>query len=676
MGASGGEGIHGEGRLLWSPSAADVENANITRFTRWLEQREGVTFPDYAALWEWSTDNLERFWGAVWDYFDIRSETPYRQVLSGRRMPGARWFEGARLNFAWHVLRHNMDAPERRAIVYASENTDVAEMSWGELRRQVGAVAAALRDFGVKPGDRVAAVMPNIPETIVTFLAVASLGAVWSLCSSDMGRSAVLDRFRQIGPRVLVCADGYTYAGKPFDRQEAIAGLVAALPGVEQLVILPRLHAQVDRARFPQAHDWRELAARPQQAEPAMVEAGHPLWVVYSSGATGLPKPIVHGHAGITVEMLLMQSLHCDLRPTDTTQWYTSSGWIMWNAQVGALLAGSAIALYDGSPAYPDLGVLWRFIEKAGVTAFGCGAAYYGNCAKAGLKPRAFADLGRLRAMSSTGSPLSAEAYAWIYGNVRDDIWLSPISGGTDFAGAFICGAPTLPVYAGEMQCRALGHRVESWDPEGRPLVDEVSELVCTLPVPSMPLYFWNDPDNRRYLESYFDVYPGGWRHGDWLKITSRGGAIIYGRSDATINRHGIRMGTAEFYRIVDGFPEIADSLVVDLEFLGRESFLYLFVVPGEGRVIDDTLRQAISARIREQLSARHVPDAIVEAPAVPYTLSGKKLEVPVKRLLLGHPPEKLINRDAMANPESFDWYVDLARRRLAEQEAKARRTG
>jgi len=653
-----------EARLLWTPTAADIEKARITHFTRWLEQREGQSFPDYPTLWQWSVDNLERFWAAVWDYFEVRSERPYDQVLSSHAMPGAKWFQGARLNYADHVLRHHMDAPDRRAIVFGSEDGELGEVSWGELRDKVGAMAAALRGFGVGPGDRVVAVLPNIPETIISFLAVASLGAVWSLCSSDMGKSAVLDRFRQIDPKVLICADGYVYAGKPFDRTDGVAELVEALPGVEQLIILPRLHDGVDRQRFPKAHDWRELAAKTASCPPVAVDADHPLWVVYSSGTTGLPKPIVHGHAGITVEMLLMQSIHCDLGPEDTTQWYTSSGWIMWNAQVAAMAAGSAIALYDGNPAYPDLGVLWRFIEKAQVTVFGCGAAYYGNCAKANLRPREFADLSRLRAMSSTGSPLSAEAYAWIYENVRDDIWLSPISGGTDFAGAFICGAPTLPVYAGEMQCRALGHKVEAWDENGKPLIDAVGELVCTLPIPSMPLYFWNDPGNKRYLDSYFDVYPGVWRHGDWLRITPRGGAIIYGRSDATINRHGIRMGTSEFYRVVDAFPEIADSMVVDLEFLGRESFLYLFVTPKQGAVLDERLKAAINAQIRSQLSARHVPNAIVETPAVPYTLSGKKLEVPVKRLLLGHPPEGLINRDAMANPDSFEWYVALAKER------------
>ncbi|GGC57898.1 acetoacetate--CoA ligase [Chelatococcus reniformis] len=661
-----------EGKLLWTPTAAYVERARITHYMAWLAEHRGLAFTDYQSLWEWSVDNLETFWATVWDHFDIKAERRYDSVLSSREMPGARWFEGARLNYVDQVLRHRGDDPSCRAIVYASEGVPTAEISWGELRAKVAAMAASLAELGVGPGDRVVAIMPNIPETIVSFLAVASLGAVWSLCSSDMGENAVLDRFTQIEPKVLIAADGYRYAGKPFARGAMVAGIARELPSLKAVVILPRLEPAVDHALFPGAHDWSELAARRAPLAILPVAADHPLWVVYSSGTTGLPKPIVHGHAGITLEMVAMQALHCDLGPDDTAQWYTSSGWIMWNAQVAALASGASIAIYDGNPGYPDLGVLWTFVEQARVTVFGAGAAYFAGCAKAGLKPNELADLSSLRALSSTGSPLSAEAYEWIYGNVRSDIWLSPISGGTDFAGAFICGTPILPVYAGEMQCRALGHKVEAFDESGHPVIDEVGELVCTEPVPSMPLQFWNDPGDRRYRESYFEVFPGVWRHGDWIKITPRGGAIIYGRSDATINRHGIRMGTSEFYRLVDEFPEVADSLVVDLEFLGRESFLYLFVVLRDGATLDDRLAGAINVRIRQALSARHVPNAIVAAPAVPYTLSGKKLEVPIKKLLLGHAASGIANRDAMANPTSLDWYIAFAAARTAAEEPAA----
>jgi acetoacetyl-CoA synthetase len=654
-------------KMLWAPTAQDRERSRISAYMHWLAEVHGLHFDDYDSLWRWSTTDVEAFWASVWDFFDIRARTPYRKALSEHVMPGARWFEGAELNLVDQIFRHveGAAAADRAAILYASEKEPLKRISWDELQSQVASFAEALRKMGIRPGDRVAAILPNIPETIVAFLAVASIGGIWSLCSSDMGKVAVVDRFKQIAPRVLIAADGYTYAGKLFDRGEVIAEILDSLPSVEALVMLPRLAETIDRRRFPRAQDWRDLVSAPATLRIEPLPSDHPLWIVYSSGTTGLPKPIVHGHAGILVEYLVLQALHADLGPGDIAQWYTSSGWIMWNAQVGALATGATVALYDGSPAYPDLGVLWRFIETAKVTNFGSGAAYYANCAKAKLEPAKLADLSSLRALSSTGSPLSVEAYEWIYSCVRSDIWLAPISGGTDFAGAFVCGTPTLPVYAGEMQCRALGHKVEAFDDEGRSIIDEVGELVCTEPVPSMPLRFWNDAGDKRYHESYFDVFPGVWRHGDWIRITPLGGAIIYGRSDATINRHGIRMGTSEFYRLVEALPEIADSLVVDLEFLGRESFLYLFVTLRDGIALDDRLREKINTQIRTALSARHVPNAIIAAPAIPYTLSGKKLEVPVKKLLLGKDPEKVASRDALASPESFDWFADFARRQL-----------
>ncbi len=659
--------MQSESKLLWQPGE-EAKRCRMAQYMLWLEREKGLSFPDYASLWEWSVSDIEAFWASIWDYFQFKVATPYKKVLSRREMPGATWFEGATLNYADQVLRHTEapDATSRRAIVYTSENGEVREKTWAELRDEIASFAEALRGMGVKRGDRVVAIMPNIPETIITFLAVASIGAIWSLCSPDMGRLAIVDRFRQIEPKAFIAVDGYTYGGKTFDRSEITRAILDDLPSVEHVVILPTVKDAVDTTLFPAASDWRSLASRPAPLRTEIVPFDHPLWVVYSSGTTGLPKPIVHGHGGIIVEAALLHCLHGDVGPGDTIQWYTSAGWIMWNSQVSALAAGAAVALYDGAPAYPDLGVLWRFVEKARVTKFGSGAAYYHNCAKAGLRPNEIADLSSLRGLSSTGSPLSPEGYEWIYSNVRSDIWLAPISGGTDFAGAFVCGVPLLPVYAGEMQCRALGHKVEAWDDNGKALTNEVGELVCSEPVPSMPLYFWNDAENKRYHESYFDMYPGVWRHGDWIRITPTGGAIIYGRSDATVNRYGIRMGTSEFYRLVEEFPEVADSLVVDLEFLGRESFLYLFVKMRDGTVLDKKLEEAILARIRQSLSPRHAPNAILVAPDVPYTLSGKKLEVPVKKLLLGQPPEKVANRDVMANPSSLDWYIALAKERNA----------
>jgi acetoacetyl-CoA synthetase len=658
------------GRVLWEPGAR-AQTCRMAQYMRWLERDRGLSFGDYDSLWEWSVADLPAFWASIWDYFDIKGATPYTAVLSDESMPGAKWFQGATLNYADQVFRHVDEGDSnRRAIAFASENAGLKELSWNELRQQTASLAQSLRDLGVKPGDRVVAIMPNIPETIVTFLATASVGAIWSLCSPDMGPLAIVDRFRQIAPKVLVAVDGYRYGGKAFDRTDVTRSILAELPSVENVIVLPRILDKIETDAFPRALDWRDLTKTPSQLRTEAVPFDHPLWVVYSSGTTGLPKPIVHGHGGILVEALMMQSLHGDIGPGDTVLWYTSSGWIMWNSQVSALASGASIALYDGAPSYPDLGVLWRLIEDARVTKFGSGAAYYQNCTKANLRPKEIADLSSLTSLSSTGSPLSPEAYEWIYANVRGDVWLAPISGGTDFAGAFVCGVPMLPVRAGEMQCRALGHKVEAWNDAGQPVIEEVGELVCTKPVPSMPLYFWGDEGNKRYRESYFDMFPGVWRHGDWIKITRHGGAIIYGRSDATVNRYGIRMGTSEFYRVAEEFNEIADSLVADLEFLGRDSFLYLFVKLRDGAVLDKALEDALVARIRTALSPRHVPNAIIAAPEIPYTLSGKKLEVPVKKLLLGQPPEKVANRDVMANPDSLDWYIELAKARGAHAHA------
>ncbi|MGE5117271.1 MAG: acetoacetate--CoA ligase [Betaproteobacteria bacterium] len=668
----------------------------ILRYARWLAQHRSLDFDvstrsGYEALWQWSISDLSGFWRSIWDYNAIESPAPPGAVLAEPVMPGAKWFPGTEVNYARHLLRHAdaAHAAGHPALLFQDERGAAAgetprAIGWPELRRQVGALAHALQAMGVAPGDRVGAFLPNRPETIVAFLACASIGAVWSVCSPDMGPVAVLDRFRQIEPKVLFAVEGYVYGGIEHDRRAVLAQLLDELPSVRDVVVAGRAPTLPCDRRL---HAFADLAAGDAAFEPRWLPFDHPLWIVYSSGTTGLPKAIVHGHGGIMLEAL-KSGLHNNLGPTvetgDRYHWYSSTGWIMWNSQVGALLGGTTVCIYDGSPSgkagQPDWGTLWRFAASAGATFFGAGAAFYASCLKADVQPQREADLSALRAIGSTGSPLADECYDWIWQRLPrpggERIWLDPISGGTDFAGAFLAGLVTLPVVRGEMQCRCLGAAVYAYSEAdangvGRPLVDEVGELVCTEPMPSMPLRFWNDPGDRRYLDSYFDMYrhPDGrriWRHGDWLRITRTGGGIIYGRSDATINRHGIRMGTAELYRAVEALPEVVDSLVVDLEYLGRESWMPLFVVLREGLALDDALAARIKAAIRSALSARHVPNDIFQVAAVPRTLSGKKMELPVKKLLLGEPPAKVMNRDAMANAGCVDWYVEFAARRAA----------
>ena len=665
----------------------------ITRYLRWLAQEHGLHFDastseGYDALWRWSVTDLHAFWASIWDHFDMQSPTPYETVLVEAVMPGARWFPGAQVNYAQHLFSHAdaAHAAGHPAIVFANEamfeRGELLEMGWPELRRQVASLAAALKKMGVQPGDRVCAILPNIPQTVVAFLACASLGAVWSVCSPDMGPVAVLDRFRQIEPKVLIACDGYTYGGVVHNRLDLLRGLLAELPSVHDVVLLRYLDsapgtAQIAAANLvpPQGtlHDFTELTSHDVPFAPAWLPFEHPLWVVYSSGTTGLPKPIVHGHGGVMIEALKANALHNNVGPSidtgDRYFWYSATGWVMWNSQVGALLGGTTVCIFDGNPAgrigASDLTTLWRFGAAAGVTFFGAGAAFFANCLKAGLEPAKSADLSRLRAVGATGSPLSVESYQWIYDQMpqRDGrfMWLAPISGGTDFAGAFVAGLPTLPVVIGEMQVRCLGAAVEAWNEAGQPLVDEVGELVCVKPMPSMPLYFWNDANNQRYHDSYFDMYPGVWRHGDWIRITPRGGSIIYGRSDATINRHGIRMGTAELYSAVEVLPEVLDSLVVDLEYLGRESYMPLFVVLRDGLTLDAALTKRLKDNIKTALSARHVPNEIFQVSAVPRTLSGKKMELPVKKLLMGTKADQVFKLDAMANADCVGWFVAFA---------------
>lgn len=657
------KGIGASLQPLWEPGEERCAAARISDYMAWLAKRdERLGFASYADLWQWSTDDIEGFWASVWEYFDIQSPTPYSAVLGRDAMPGAEWFPGAQVNYVNQVFRHA--SSDRPAILFADEGGVEQSLSWAELERQVASLASALKQSGVQPGDRVAAYLPNRPEAVVAFLACASVGGIWSICSPDMGPVSVLDRFRQIEPKVLIACDGYRYGGKAFPRMDVVEEVRRELPSLQHIVLVSLLGAEA-RTASEGYLEWEVLVGADVQLQATWLPFDHPLWIVYSSGTTGTPKAIVHGHGGIMLAMSVGLGLHNDLGPQDRYHWYSSTGWIMWNCQVGGLLLGSTICLFDGNPGYPDLQALWKFAEHTRATFFGAGAAFYASCLKAELRPNEIADLSALRSLGSTGSPLSPECYEWIYEHVaQGDLWLTPMSGGTDLAGPFIGGVPILPVYRGEMQCRVLGAAVAAFDEAGNPLIDEVGELVCTRPMPCMPLFFWNDPEGLRYLDSYYDTYPGVWRHGDWIRITPRGGAIIYGRSDATINRHGIRMGTSELYRAVEVLPDILDCMVVDLEYLGKPSYMPLFVVLREGAVLDDSLRTQINSRIRTALTARHVPNEIFVVPEIPRTLSGKKLELPIKKLLLGQPLERVVNPDAMANPKSLDWFVAFADQR------------
>ncbi len=648
---------------LWEPPAELVERSRLREYMRWLAAERGRDFATYDELWRWSVEDLEGFWTSIWEFFDVRADGEPERALASREMPGAEWFVGTSLNYAEHAFAGKDDA--ETAILHASELRELDELSWGELRAQVAAVAAGLRQLGVERGDRVVAYMPNIPEAIVAFLAAASIGAVWSSCSPDFGPASVVDRFAQIEPKVLLAVDGYRYGGKDFDRRETLAHLQAAMPSLERTVVLPYLEAEPDLSPLRDAMRWEELLAAGEGAELRFdrVPFDHPLWVLYSSGTTGLPKAIVQSQGGILLEHLKKLHLHVDAHPGDRLFWFTTTGWMMWNFLVSGLLTRAAIVLYDGNPGHPDMGVLWDLAERAGVTMFGTSASYIAACMKAGVRPGAGRDLSRLGAVGSTGSPLAPEGFDWIYEHLGAGTWLFSTSGGTDLCTAFVGGCALLPVYRGELQARALGAAVESWDDDGRPLTDAVGELVVTEPMPSMPVYFWGDEDGSRYRASYFEMFPGTWRHGDWIEITSRGTAVIYGRSDSTINRSGIRMGTSEIYRAVLSLDEIVDALVVDVPRPGTEGWVPLFVVLREGAELNDELRREIARRVRERCSPRHVPDEVFAIDAVPRTLSGKALEVPVKRILMGTPAEQAASRDSLANPAALDYFVEFAAR-------------
>ena len=691
----------------------------IRLYQNWLREQRGLSFDSYDALWRWSTTELDAFWQSIWDYFDLQSPTPHSAALAENVMPGARWFPGAQVNYVQQVFRHVEAAHAAGFPALVSHNEQsleaglpARELSWPALRSQVASLALHLRAQGLQPGDRVAAYLPNIPEAMVAFLAVASLGGVWSICAPDMGTAAVLDRFRQIEPKVLIACDGVRYGGRDVDRREVVAELRAALPSVQHVIVHDNLGLQPTAPESIADYALLKSATARNDAQtaaytPRWLPFDHPLWIVYSSGTTGLPKPIVHGHGGTVLVAMALKVLHNDVGCSyadnsrgERYHWYSTTGWVMWNAQMSGLLNGTTCCIFDGSPGgrtvdaagnrqAPDWRTLWRFAADVRATFFGAGAAFYANCQKAGVDLTRIDGLRQVRALGSTGSPLSEEAQAWGSGQFASlgtpDIWWCNISGGTDFAGAFIGGNRELPQVPGQMQCRLLGCAVEAWNERGEPVVDAVGELVCAQPIPSMPLYFWNDKDNVRYLGSYFDMYPAGhgrqpgggdgpaamgpaWRHGDWLRITPAGGCIIYGRSDATINRHGLRMGTSELYSAVEALPEVLDSMVVDLEYLGRESYMPLFVVLREGYTLDAAMKARINDAIKNALSPRFVPNEIFQVAEIPRTLTGKKQELPIKKLLLGQPLEKVVNRDAMANPACLAWYERFATQYTASE--------
>jgi acetoacetyl-CoA synthetase len=668
----------GYGQVLWEPDRKTVRDARITHFMNWLAGGGGPEFGGYPELWQWSVTHQASFWTAVWEYFEVLGDRGTGPVLAGDTMPDVRWFPGATLNYARNALRTAWTDPDRTAIIFDSERSRAGRLTYAQLAAEVARVARGLRELGVGRGDRVAALLPNVPEAVIGLLAAASLGAIWSSCSPDFGARSVIDRFAQIEPKVLIACDGYGYGGKEFSRAAMLGEVVSALPGLSGVVLVDLLSRGDDPPQNPPAFlpggthppgpplegaaiGWADLGVTgaPAGREPEFEEVpfDHPLWVVYSSGTTGLPKPIMHGHGGVVLEHLKALSMHQDLRPGDVFTWYTTTGWMMWNYLVSGLLVGVTIVLYDGSATYPATDRLWQLAAEHGVSYLGVGAPYLVACMKAELRPGEAADLSALRGIGSTGSPLPPEAFGWVYQQVKKDLLLGSFSGGTDLCTGFVGPCPLLPVRSGVISGRCLGAAVEAYDDDGKPVIGAVGELVITKPMPSMPVGFWNDPGGARYRESYFDTYPGVWRHGDWIEVLPDGGCVIYGRSDATLNRGGVRMGTSEFYRVAEALPEVGDSLVVDTGKLGTDGRLILFVVPAAGCELDDDLKGRLRAALRTQLSPRHVPDEIYQVPGIPRTLSGKKLEVPVRKILLGTEPERAADPNALADPDALSYF-------------------
>ncbi len=642
-------------KLLWSPSEEVKANANLSRFMQWLSF-QGIHHADYSSLWKWSTERPEEFWPSILSWFNVRYDGIYSRVVDGSPMPRAKWFAGIRLSYAEHVFSRRNDAYP--AIVYGSETLEPRELTWKELKEQVSAFAAFLKQQGVQSGDRVVGYVSCVPEATVAFLATNSIGAVWSSCSPDFGVQSVVDRFQQIEPKVLVAVDSYQYNGKTFDKQSVISELVHSIPSIRCVVTIGNTVQHSDRY-----YSWSETTKDTgKELKFERVPFDHPIWVVYSSGTTGLPKAIVHSCGGILLEHLKYLTFHNDIHEGERLFWYTTTGWMMWNYLHGALLCGGTIVLYDGHPGYPDLNRLWEFCDKCRVNHFGTSAGFILACRKAGIRPNSKSGLKELRSIGSTGSTLPEEGFEYVYEHVDRNVWLASMSGGTDVASAFVGGNPLWPVYSGEIQCRALGCCLEAWDDDGKSIMNEVGEMVITRPMPSMPVFLWNDPDFSKYEDSYFSTYPGVWRHGDWIEITDHEGIVIYGRSDATLNRGGVRIGTSEVYRAVDKVTEVQDSMIICVERPGGKFYMPLFVVMKEGMALTEEVRTRINSVLRSDYSPRHVPDEIIEVRDIPYTISGKKTETPVKKILMGKDPEKVINKGALRNPDSMNFFVDFYR--------------
>lgn len=646
-----------DGDVIWSPSDDRIKDTVLWDFMSWLKSEKDVVVEDYAQMWKWSVDELESFWESVWEYSGVISNSPYSKVLGETKMPGAEWFPGATLNFAENIFSQSKD--NRPSLFFRSEFISTQEMSWSELRRQVASVAKGLKDLGVEPGDRVAAYLPNIPETVVAFLATASIGAIWSVCSPDFGSRSVIDRFLQIEPVVLLAIDGYSYNGKKFDKREEVRTIQKSLTSLQHTIFIPYIQEE----NLEGCITWQTLLRNKVPLTFEALPFEHPLWIVYSSGTTGLPKPIVQSHGGIILEYKKTMMIQHGYKPEDVVYWFSSTGWVMWNMLIGCLLTGSTIVIYDGSPSYPSMDVLWELAEEVGITFFGTSAPFILNSMKMNVRPKDKFDLSKLKSLFSTGAPLTGDGYRWVYENVKSDIWLVSASGGTDVCSAFVGGVPIEPVRIGEIQGRSLGVAAQAFDEDGNAVTNEVGELVITKPMPSMPLYFWNDKDDKRYHESYFKEYPGIWKHGDWIKINDKGRCVIYGRSDSTINRSGVRMGTSDLYRVIVTLDEVMDSLVIDLEVRGKSGSLIFFLVLKEGYSLDDELRSKLKKQIRENLSPRFIPDEIYAVKDIPKTLNGKKMEVPIRKLLLGFDAEKVINADSMGNPDSLGFFMELAKK-------------
>lgn len=648
-----------EGNLLWTPSPERIARAHLTRYMSWLAER-GQHFDDYTALWRWSIGDQDAFWGSLWEYFDLRASQPYERVLGSRSMPGAEWFPGSRLNYAEHALRHEREGTD--ALLFLSERRSLNALSWTELGGRVRKLATRLRELGVARGDRVVAYLPNSPEAVIAMLATVSVGAIWASCGPDFGPRGAVDRFSQLEPKLAFCVDGYYYGGKPFDRRPELGTILGSLPSLECVIYLRQLEPENETPLTSNTIFWEDAIAGPEVPRRSFqfeqVPFAHPLWILFSSGTTGLPKPIIHCHGGMILEQCKALALQMDVQPGERMFFFTTTGWMMWNFLVSALLVDVVPVLYDGNPAYPQPDVLWAMVERTGASYFGASPTYVNILEKAGIVPKDRFDLSRLKSVMLAGSPVTAEVMAWFYRNVKPDVWAYSGSGGTDLCTGIVGGAVLLPLYAGEIQAPQLGFAVYSFNEEGDAVVDEVGELVITKPLPCMPVGFWNDPDGSRYRESYFDQYPGVWRHGDFFKVNARGGCFVLGRSDATLNRHGVRIGTAEVYRALIEVPEIEDALIVNLDLPGGGFFMPLFVKLRDGLRIDETLQEKVRAKMRKTYSARHIPDKVYQVGAIPYTLTGKKMEIPVRRILMGVPVDKAANRTAMSNVESLEYFV------------------